>query len=229
MKGAGFGPRLFHGYRDKYQMNRPCLILRYVKLTTDKPLDQEDVKAWFQAVKDNAPSGVVSSVQTTDNQGSLRSASLVHRERDGAHDYLVPLTRDLKDKEVEPIIQIFSARASVEDWDVEVSSAEADLFSDKGSLSVEDDKFSDLCTAWAKRQHDEWMKARTESGWRFGSSVSTKNKTHPLLRPWYDLPEQFRKVDFNQPQSLLDLLNDQGYAVISKTELEAMMSLLRSR
>lgn len=215
--------------RDKYLMNRPCLILRYVKLTTDKPLDQEAVKAWFQAVKDNAPSGVVSSVQTTDDKGSLRSASLVHRERDGAHDYLVPLTRDLKDSEVEPIISAFSAASSIDDWQVEVSSAEADQFSAKGSLSVEDTKFNDLCTAWAKRQHDDWMKDRTEAGWRFGPAMSTKNKTHPLLRPWHDLPEQFRKVDFDQPQALLDLLNDQGYAVISKTELEGILSLLRSR
>lgn len=210
-------------------MNRPCLILRYVKLTTEKPLDQEDVRAWFQAVKDNAPSGVVSSVQTTDDKGSLRSATLVHRERDGEHDYLVPLTRDLKDAEVEPIIQTFSSLTALEDWSVEVSSAEADLMTDKGALSVEDGKFNDLCAAWAKRQHDAWMKDRTESGWRFGPTVSAKNKTHPLLRPWHDLPEQFRKVDFEQPQNLLDLLNDQGYAVISKTELEAMLSLLRSR
>ena len=210
-------------------MNRPCLILRYVKLTTAKPLDQEDVKAWFQAVKDNAPSGTISSVQTTDDKGSLRSAALVHRERDDAHDYLVPLTRDLKDAEVEPIIQSFSAATALEDWTVEVSSAEADLMTDKTALSVENDKFNDLCSAWAKRQHDAWMKDRSDAGWRFGPSVSAKNKTHPLMRPWHDLPEQFRKVDFEQPQSLLDLLNDQGYAVISKSELEAMMSLLRSR
>lgn len=211
-------------------MNRPCLILRYVKLTTVKPLGQEDVKAWFRAVKEQAPNGVISSVQTTDDKGSLRSASLVHRERDGGgHDYMVPLSRDLKDSEVEPIIQMFSAAASVTDWDVEVSSAEADQLTDKTALSVSDEKFSELCAAWAKRQHDEWMKDRTDAGWRYGSTISNKNKTHPLLRPWHDLPEQFRKVDHNQPQSLLDLLNDQGYAVISKTELEGILSLLRSR
>lgn len=210
-------------------MNRPCLILRYVKLTTDKPLGEEDVKAWFRAVKESAPSGVVSSVQTTDDKGSLRSASLVHRERDGAHDYMVPLTRDLKDSEVEPIIQMFSAESLVGDWSVEVSSAEADKFTDKASMAVDDTKFNDLCAAWAKRQHDQWMQERTDAGWRFGPSVSMKNKTHPLLRPWHDLPEQFRKVDYDQPQKLLDLLNDQGYAVISKAELEGILSLLRSR
>ena len=142
---------------------------------------------------------------------------------------MVPLSRDLKDSEVEPIIQMFSAEASVGDWDVEVSSAEADHLTDKTALSVTDEKFTELCSAWAKRQHDEWMKDRTEAGWRYGMTISNKNKTHPLLRPWHELPEQFRKVDHTQPQSLLDLLNDQGYAVISKAELEGILSLLRSR
>lgn len=211
-------------------MNRPCLILRYVKLTTDNPLKQEDVKAWFRAVKEKAPNGVIASVQTTDNAGSLRNATLIHREREGdKHDYIVPLTRDLKDSEVEPIISLFSKNTDVEKWDVEVSSAEADHVTDKTAMAVSDEKFNELCSAWAKRQHEDWMKQRIEAGWRYGTAISNKNKTHPLLRPWHDLPEQFRKVDHTQPQNLLDLLNDQGYAVISKSELEGLLSLLKTR
>lgn len=211
-------------------MNRPSLILRYVKLTTSEPLDQDAMRAWFTAVKSMAPSGVISSIQTTDDTGSLRSASLVHREReDKEHDYIVPLTRDLTDKEVEPIIAAFAAAHDEVDFDVEVSSAEADKMTAGTSLSVDDDKFGALCNAWAKRQHDSWMHERTEAGWSYGTSISTKNKTHPLIRPWQDLPEQFRKVDHQQPQSLLDLLNDQGYAVISKSELEGILSLLRKK
>jgi len=208
-------------------MNRPTNILCYIKLKTDKPLEKDAMRGWFNAVKDCLPSGVLSSVQTTDDTGSLRSASMVHREVNGAHEYIVPLSRNLLDAEVEPVLDEMAAEHPDLDFDLEVSSAQADLLTQPDVVEIADNKYTDLCTAWAKKQHETWLHDREEAGWRYGPTMSMKNKTHPLLRPWHDLPDQFRKIDTTQPQALLDLLNDQGYAVIGKSELEGILRLLR--
>ncbi|RYD68677.1 MAG: hypothetical protein EOP83_00225, partial [Verrucomicrobiaceae bacterium] len=89
------------------------------------------------------------------------------------------------------------------------------------------DRYVSLCTAWAKRQHDQWVKDREANGWRYGTTLSMSEKTNPLLRPWDQLPEKYRKPDLDEPQALLDLLNDQGYAVVTKGELQAMLNLMR--
>lgn len=208
-------------------MNRPTTIQRYIKLIVSDALSRDAMIHFFQCVKSLAPSGVLATVQTTDEHGALRSVTLVDREVNGKHEYIVPLSRDLSDKEVEPIVEAFVEQEPELDFDLEVSSSEANNLMGGKPISIKDDKYSELCTAWAKKQHDAWYQERTEAGWRYGPTMSIKNKTHPLLRQWHELPEQFRKIDFDQPQSLLDLLNDQGYAVIGKSELEGIMRLLR--
>lgn len=207
-------------------MNRPANISRYIMLKTNEPLDKATMRAWFNCAKEQLPSGVIASVQTTDEQGALRSATMVHREA-GEHEYLIPLSRDLLDTEVQPIIDRLSGEFPDLDFDMEVSSAQAGLLTEPEKIEVADNKYTDLCTAWAKKQHETWLHDREEAGWRYGATMSLKNKTHPLLRPWHELPDQFRKIDTDQPQALLDLLNDQGYAVIAKAELDGIMRLLK--
>jgi hypothetical protein len=208
-------------------MNRPANFSHYIKIKTTEPLDKATMKTWFDCAKEFLPGGVIASVQTTDDQGSLRSATMVHREVGGAHEYIIPLSRDLLDKEVQPVIDALASELPDLDFDLEVSSAQAGLLTEPEVIEVADNKYTDLCTAWARKQHETWLHDRTDAGWRYGPSMSVKNKTHPLLRPWHDLPDQFRKIDTSQPQALLDLLNDQGYAVIGKAELEGIMRLLK--
>ncbi|ACL55954.1 hypothetical protein [Methylobacterium nodulans] len=57
--------------------------------------------------------------------------------------------------------------------------------------------------------------------------MSITARTHPLLRPWAELPDQFKIPNLEEPQALLDFLNDQGYAIVTKGELEAMLTLMR--
>jgi hypothetical protein len=64
------------------------------------------------------------------------------------------------------------------------------------------------------------MKDKLDDGWRYGPSVSMKEKTHPLLRKWDELPDDYRTIDTSKPEQLLKLLNDSGYVLIKKTELD---------
>ncbi len=81
----------------------------------------------------------------------------------------------------------------------------------------------ELCTGWAKRKHEDWMSGKTSGGWRYGPTVSQSNKTHPLLRPWSEIPAEYRKVDTTQAQELLDLLRDSGYVIVRREDLDSLM------
>lgn len=204
----------------------PANINRYIKLVTDSPLEKDCMRQWFECAKAELPNGILGSVQMTDESGNLRAVSMVARELEGKYEYIIPLTRDVLDREVQPMVDSYAAVCPDLDFDVETSAQPVGLLG-AATAEVEDTKFNDLCAAWAKKQHDTWLKDRQDNGWTYGTTVSLKNKTHPLIRQWHDLPEQFRKVDTDQPQSLLDLLNDQGYTVIGKGELEGILKLLK--
>lgn len=206
--------------------HNPVNIQIYIKLITEHPLDKDVISGWYNCVKTLLPSGIIASVQTTDDKGSLRSSVLVHREIKKENHYIVPLTRDIQDKEAEPVVTEFMRKYPDIDFEIEISSSQADILNNN-KISIPDNKFLDLCTSWAKDQHEEWMKDRLENGWRYGPSISLTNKTHPLLRNWHEIPDKFRKINTTQPQKLIDLLNSNGYTVIGKDELESLLRLLK--
>lgn len=211
-------------------MSGPLEVSRYVSLVVEEELDRETVRAWFKCVMDRAPYGVVSVLTSQDNEGQPQTVSLVHRETKAGHYYMVPITRDLLEKEAERIVNAWMDDHSDVDFDVEVTCIPAKPFSkpEPSSITVDQQKYADLATGFAKRQHEQWMDARVKEGWRFGQKMSEEDRTHPLLRPWEELPDRYRKVDMDQPQKLLDMLGEQGYVVVPKEDLEAIQKLLRN-
>lgn len=203
-------------------------ISRFIALTTRDPLDPAQVRAWFRAVRVAAPNGVPTTVPVLGPKGTPTPVSLLHRQTEEAHHYLVPLTRDLGEGEGEAVVQAFAAR--VPDLDFDVRATSPDLAGSPAAtppVPVDQERYLTLCAAFAKRQHARWLKERTAAGWRYGPCVSLQRKTHPLLRPWDELPDRFRTIDPDLPQMLLDLLNEQGFAVITKEELDGLMTLAR--
>lgn len=203
-------------------MDRPVPLSRYIALCV-KEASEEVRKSWYRIVCDTAPNGVITTVPVDGKPVCLVTS--LHGETSWLK---VPLTRDLLDQEAESIVNAFAAEHPDLDFDVRVSSSAAEqLGADTMPVTVDKDRYVALCTAWAKSQHDRWMKERLDAGWRYGPTISLSARTHPLLRPWPDLPEQFRKIDLDEPQKLLDLLNDQGYALITRDELQSLMNLMR--
>ena len=41
-------------------------------------------------------------------------------------------------------------------------------------------------------------------GFRYGLNFSIKEKTHPAMRPWDDLPESYRRMPETTDKELLD-------------------------
>ena len=207
-------------------MDGPLRIARHITLEVEEPLDKAEIRSWLDSVVEHAPSGTVATVQQVNEKGSPVAVALVHREVRKCHRYIVPLTRDLSDDEIKGIVEAFASKHK--DLDFDVCTQETHLSAlHQGKMSVEQERHHELGMTMAKQRHTDWMRDRTESGWRYGVKMSQKDKTHPLLRPWEDLPERFRKPDLDGPQSVVDALSDQGYTVVAKDELQRLLDRLK--
>lgn len=173
-------------------------------------------KVWFKIASENLPEGLPTTFAVGDEQGRMKMT-----KKDGKVAMFLPLLRNLTEKEVQAVVDAFHAAY---DHDFSISSTRIEIgVKDEVELEVDHEPLISLCTAWAKEQHDEWMKDKVEAGWRYGPSVSMGNKTHPLLRPWADLPDAYRVIDTSKPEQLLKLFNEHGYVLIAKTDLDKLM------
>jgi hypothetical protein len=207
-------------------MDHPVSIERYIKLITKEALDTGVIKKWFHCVTTHAPSGIIRTISTTDNKGAPKSVSLVHQESDHQHAYLVPLTRDLSEPEIETIVNAFVDTELVDNFDVETNETRL-LASDHTGVSLDAAKHLQLCSALAKQKHEDWVRERTGAGWRYGTKFDDDERTHPLIRPWDQIPDRYKQPDMDWPQKLMQTLNDQGYAIVPKDKLDRLMTLLQ--
>jgi hypothetical protein len=173
------------------------------------------LRAWYHAVRDNAPEGVMTTV-TVDGKPVQ-----VVKSKDSECRYMVPLSRDLTDVEVKTVIDAFAHNTDI-DFRVKATTSPLDI-KVSPEIEIDHDPMIELCTGWAKKKHEDWMTSKTDAGWRYGPSVSTANKTHPLLRQWHEVPAEYRKVDTSQVQELLDLLRESGYVIVRREDLDKLM------
>lgn len=209
-------------------MSTPPAITSHISLVTPEEVSSDLAKAWFKCARSKAPYGVPTSFTVTDDKGRPQSVAMIQRETDKGVYYMVPMTRDLTEREAERIVDAFREEYPEVDFDIEATVIPTyTMDRSEPTITVDQHKYGEIAKSWAKRQHEDWVKSRMEDGWRYGTTVSISDKTHPLLRAWDELPEKFRTVDLDQPQKLLDLLNDSGYVVVSKEDLEAAMRLVK--
>lgn len=209
----------------------PSEISRFVTLVVASPLDEDMAKEWYHCVCDHAPYGLVTTYQTTTAKGGLQSAGMIHRETDKKHYYIVPMSRDLMEREAEGIVDAFAELAPELDFDIEVSIMPTKIGDKRNEpkIDVADEQYVTLCQEFAKTQHEEWVRNHARDGWRYGAEINPREKTHPLMRSWDQLPDRHKRIDTSVPQKLLDLLNRHGYAVVQQTDLDAVLRLLRQK
>jgi hypothetical protein len=188
-----------------------------LKLISLVELPLEVMKDWYSCVKMYAPEGCISTVQKKTPTGYKDVCLAVKRIGD-KFEYVIALTRNLSEEEVEEIIENFDYNG---DYSIESSSDPIQ------SLTMDEDNYEHICTQMAKHRHEKWVRERIEDGWRYGPAMSLKNKTSPLLKPWHELSDEHKTVDRDEPEQIIKMLADNGYYVISKHELEGIKALLR--
>jgi hypothetical protein len=65
----------------------------------------------------------------------------------------------------------------------------------------------------AEQVHDVWSAGRIAEGWIYGEERNDKNKTHPCLVPYSDLPESEREYDRATALATLKLIVALGYKI----------------
>lgn len=75
------------------------------------------------------------------------------------------------------------------------------------------EELSPLLEAMAKNVHEVWAKTRIEQGWRYGPARDDKEKLHPMLIPYEDLPEEEKVYDRGTSIETLKLILKLGFTI----------------
>ena len=194
----------------------------YIRLNTNKALEKSDVRAWFQTVKRTLLDGLLGSIQVTNPQGQPDKIFLIHKTlKTGKHVYDIPLVRNLTDNEANQVKEAYKAINPPGDYEIELSSLDIETprQGPADAVVVDEDDYNRMCETLAKHHHQRWYDERIAHGWTYGLNFNNKTKNHPMLRPWEELPEQYRKVDYELPQKFMNLLAEFGYVVVRQDDL----------
>lgn len=74
----------------------------------------------------------------------------------------------------------------------------------------------ELAELMAENVHDTWAAARFAEGWTYGPERNDRDKTHPCLVPYEELPEEEKEYDRNTACSTLRFVIDSGYEIRKK-------------
>ena len=75
----------------------------------------------------------------------------------------------------------------------------------------------ELVEALAEDVHEQWAAARMRDGWRYGPARDDRNKLHPCLVPYGELPESEKEYDRISAVSTLKLIRKFGFDIVKKS------------
>lgn len=205
--------------------NTPATASFFVKLVTEKEIQKDSVKKYYNTVKSYSPNGVLNSYDVEGPDGNPSTAYLVHRvNNENRHEYEIPLTRDLTSDEILRIVEQLNATFIEGDFLFETSSYDDNCcpFEEEDEY-FDQDIYENLSINMAKRMHNKWLNERITNGWVYGEERSDTSKTHPLIKPWDMLSEYEKTIDYDLPKEFIDLLSEYGYTVISNEDLDDLL------
>lgn len=209
-------------------MRKEANIPIYVKLVSKEHLGIKDARQWFKIVMSHAPQGIVATIPTIDINGQLTRTSLVRRSKEGSTELIIPLMRDLLPEELQKLADAWREVSPSGSYSISTNPTQSQKLNQAVvGLSVDGEEYQSLCLQLAKVRHEGWMREKAASGWRYGPLLNVKNKTHPLMRPWSDLPQQYKDTDTQNPEQFLKFLANQGYSVVRQEELTALAKIIR--
>ena len=79
----------------------------------------------------------------------------------------------------------------------------------------------ELLERLAQNNHDHWARKRIEEGWRYGARRDDREKQHPDLVPYNQLPESEKEYDRKTVVEVLKAIIALGYEVRREGPLES--------
>jgi len=69
----------------------------------------------------------------------------------------------------------------------------------------------------ARMEHERWMTEKIQAGWKYGKPRDDKNKIHPDMVPWDELPETEKEKDYHAVRMISELLAAAGFEIYRLT------------
>jgi hypothetical protein len=180
-----------------------------IELKTTDRLPKGAAGLWARTVIKHGPRGTAVAAEILRGRELVSTRLYCIRGSSGYH-YIVPLSRDLSDGEAEAIVKAWSDAYPDGDFVVNWSQpAQASLRSEKLLKSMSDQ----MAEAAAKISHNRWYQRTVGEGWQWGPRMSVRNRMHPMLRPWDDLPQKYRSRERDRFVTLLDVLEGMGLRI----------------
>lgn len=205
--------------------HRPTDSQFFIKLVTESPIRKETVKKFYQTVQLSAPDGSTTMFEVLDPDNNPVHVPLVHRTlEEGKHEYEVPLVRNMTPDEIVYVVKQLESKLNEGDYLIETSTpTDEECCPEAEDIYMEPDVYEEFAERLSSRMHQKWLNERMETGWRYGEQRCDEQKTHPLIKPWNQLDEEQKAVDYEMPKFFIELLEEFGYTIISDEELNELL------
>lgn len=162
----------------------------HIQVKTAEPLNKELALGWLQTVSVYGPEGITLTYQHNDTQVSMEYGT--SEESEFQHVYTVPLKRDMTFDEALFIVQAWE-HVYPGDFDIELSNSYQNM-DDDAEIEIDEEVRARAISDLNKQSHNRWMHQQMHEGWRWGTHYNSREKMHPALRSWDDLPESHRRA-----------------------------------
>lgn len=186
----------------------------YIRLITPTQLSKDQIRQWFGIIEKYLPTGMIAST-TIVVDDKEKSTKFYAKKLDDKFSYIVPLVRDLASNEIHDLVQRWNTAYPEGDYIIDYSQNDVH-YPTYSTNSIEQRKIEQVLDSWAKKEHKRWMQNAIDHGWKYGTTMSTKSKTHPWLQPWEQLPAIAQQQKLSGVKDLLSALNDFGYTIIQR-------------
>ena len=173
-----------------------------IEVKTQENLPQGAAGLWARTVRDHGPPGITVAAQLMNGRQSVWSKLWCEHGATGYH-YIVPLGRDLEESEADAIAQGWSD--AYPDGDFVINWTQRAVAENRVQAQQQD-LLAEIAEAAAKQYHNTWHTAKVNEGWSFAHKLDGKNRKHPMLQPWENLPESYRVTERERFHTLLSVL-----------------------
>lgn len=165
----------------------------YIRLVVDEKLEKSWPVIWYRCVTKAIPAGLIRPVSVQTDEGSYKEVNMRHYldNSTSQHVYEVPLARNLVEDEIENVVWLWDKVYNQEHGDFLIETSTPWLGQDEECETCKDDKeINNIKEDLLREKHNRWMERMVDDGWKYGLKFSSYDKTHPLLRPWDELPNE---------------------------------------
>jgi hypothetical protein len=182
----------------------------YICLTTATPLSDQNLQSWIEAVIHSAPSGTITATQVPPNNENL---CFYRRDLNDKNHYIASLSRDLNNDEATAIAKKFSEITPINNGKITWSQKP---YSDDKPQKLSQDIIKAIALEAARMNHNRWVQRKLDEGWRYADQPSNKQRTSPVCRNWDQLPDAYKRAEYQRVSSLLEVLDQMNLRLVRK-------------